>query len=74
MTSSMSFLLCNPGNVIAVVGLKRRGFARAAIAELKAAFREVYFTPGNIRDVAAHQLAVKAYESGMVALRHEVRK
>jgi UDP-N-acetylglucosamine acyltransferase len=46
------------------VGLKRRGVARASIAELKSAFREVYFTPGNIRDVAAQQLAAKAYESG----------
>jgi UDP-N-acetylglucosamine acyltransferase len=36
-----------------VVGLKRRGFSRAAIAELKAAFHDVYFTPGNIREVAA---------------------
>ncbi len=36
-----------------VVGLKRRGFSRAAIIELKTAFEEVYFTPGNIREVAA---------------------
>ena len=36
-----------------VVGLKRRGFSRAAIAELKGAFQEVYFTAGNIREVAA---------------------
>ena len=36
-----------------VVGLKRRGFSRAAIGELKVAFEEVYFTPGNIRMVAA---------------------
>jgi len=35
------------------VGLKRRGFSRAAIAELKAAFHDVYFTPGNIREVAS---------------------
>ncbi len=35
------------------VGLKRRGFSRAAIGELKAAFEEVYFTAGNIRMVAA---------------------
>jgi len=35
------------------VGLKRRGFSRAAIAELKSAFHDVYFTPGNIREVAA---------------------
>ena len=43
-----------------VVGLKRRGFSRAAIAELKAAFHEVYFTPGNIREIAAQRLAAKA--------------
>ncbi len=36
-----------------VVGLKRRGVARTAIGELKAAFHDVYFSPGNIRAVAA---------------------
>jgi UDP-N-acetylglucosamine acyltransferase len=46
-----------------VLGLKRRGFSRAAIAELKAAFRDVYFTPGNIRDVAAARLAANAFET-----------
>lgn len=46
-----------------VVGLKRRGFSRAAIQELKAAFHEVYFTPGNIREVAAQRLAANAFES-----------
>jgi UDP-N-acetylglucosamine acyltransferase len=46
-----------------VVGLKRRGFSRVAIAELKAAFQDVYFTPGNIRDVAAQRLAAKAFET-----------
>ncbi|HXA14711.1 MAG TPA: acyl-ACP--UDP-N-acetylglucosamine O-acyltransferase [Opitutaceae bacterium] len=40
-----------------LVGLKRRGCSRAAIIELKDAFRVVYFTPGNIRDVAAEALA-----------------
>jgi UDP-N-acetylglucosamine acyltransferase len=40
-----------------LVGLKRRGFARAAMAELKTAYHEVYFTPGNIREVAAATLA-----------------
>ena len=39
------------------VGLKRRGFNRATIAELKAAFHDVYFTPGNIREIAAATLA-----------------
>jgi UDP-N-acetylglucosamine acyltransferase len=45
------------------IGLKRRGFSRAAIAELKAAFKDVYFTPGNIRDVAAQRLAANAFET-----------
>jgi UDP-N-acetylglucosamine acyltransferase len=45
------------------VGLRRRGFSRAAIAELKAAFQDVYFTPGNIRDVAAQRLAANAFET-----------
>lgn len=40
-----------------LVGLKRRGVTRDAIRELKAALREVYFTAGNIREVAAHALA-----------------
>ena len=40
-----------------VVGLKRRGVERAAIAQLKAAFHDVYFTPGNIREVAAALLS-----------------
>jgi UDP-N-acetylglucosamine acyltransferase len=44
-----------------VVGLKRRGFSRVAIAELKAAFQDVYFTPGNIREVAAQRLAAGAF-------------
>ena len=47
-----------------VVGLKRRGFSRAAIAELKTAFHDVYFTPGNIRSVAAQRLAADGFESG----------
>jgi UDP-N-acetylglucosamine acyltransferase len=40
-----------------LVGLKRRGFSRDAIRELKAAFQHVYFTPGNIRQVACAALA-----------------
>lgn len=36
-----------------VVGLRRRGYARETIRELKEAFRAVYYTPGNIRKVAA---------------------
>lgn len=39
------------------VGLKRRGVSREAIREIKAAFQAVYFTPGNIRAVAASELA-----------------
>jgi UDP-N-acetylglucosamine acyltransferase len=39
------------------VGLRRRGFSRSAIAELKQAFQKVYFTPGNIRVIAADALA-----------------
>ena len=35
-----------------LVGLKRRGLPRETIRELKDAFRTVYFTPGNIRDIA----------------------
>jgi UDP-N-acetylglucosamine acyltransferase len=46
-----------------VVGLKRRGVSRAVIAELKAAFAAVYFTAGNIREVAAQQLAGGTYLS-----------
>lgn len=46
-----------------VVGLKRRGFSRASIAELKSAFQDVYFTPGNIREVAAARLVANAFES-----------
>ena len=45
------------------IGLRRRGFSRVAIAELKSAFKDVYFTPGNIRDVAAQRLAANAFET-----------
>ena len=47
-----------------VIGLKRRNVARASIAELKAAFHDVYFSPGNIREIAAARLAAKAFETG----------
>jgi UDP-N-acetylglucosamine acyltransferase len=46
-----------------VVGLRRRGFSRAAIAELKAAYQSVYFTPGNIRDIAGQRLKANAFET-----------
>lgn len=36
-----------------LVGLKRRGFPRETMRELKDAFRGVYFASGNIRTVAA---------------------
>jgi UDP-N-acetylglucosamine acyltransferase len=36
-----------------LVGLKRRGFSREAMSELKQAYHDVYFTSGNIRAVAA---------------------
>jgi UDP-N-acetylglucosamine acyltransferase len=40
-----------------VVGLKRRGFGREVIVQLKQAYHDVYFTSGNIRTVAAAALA-----------------
>ena len=49
-----------------VVGLKRRGVSRAAIAELKAAFHDVYFKPGNIREVAAALVAGGKFTSAEV--------
>jgi UDP-N-acetylglucosamine acyltransferase len=47
-----------------VVGLKRRGVSRESIRQLKEAFRQVFFTPGNIRDVAAKLLLPEAGFSG----------
>lgn len=47
-----------------LVGLKRRGFSRAAVKELKAVFHDVYFTAGNIRDVAARRLAAGGAATG----------
>ena len=44
-----------------LIGLKRRGVAREAIAELKRAFHTVYFTPGNIRTVASSALGSGAF-------------
>jgi UDP-N-acetylglucosamine acyltransferase len=40
-----------------LVGLKRRGLAREAVAELKEVFREVYFDGGNVRHRAQELLA-----------------
>ena len=44
-----------------LIGLRRRGFSREAIGELKAAFQAVYFTSGNIRETAAAALAGGAF-------------
>ncbi len=46
-----------------LVALKRRNFSREAIRELKAAFRAVYFTPGNIREVARAALEGNIFQS-----------
>jgi UDP-N-acetylglucosamine acyltransferase len=46
-----------------VVGLKRLGVPRASIAEIKVAYQAVYFTSGNIREVAARSLASGAFET-----------
>ena len=46
-----------------LVGLKRRGFNRETICEIKEAFRAVYFTPGNIRNVARAALAGGAFQT-----------
>jgi UDP-N-acetylglucosamine acyltransferase len=40
-----------------LIGLKRRGVAREAILELKAAFHAVYSKTGNIRELATRALA-----------------
>ena len=46
-----------------LVGLRRRGVSREAILELKEAFRLVYFSAGNIREIAAAALASGAMKS-----------
>jgi UDP-N-acetylglucosamine acyltransferase len=46
-----------------IVGLRRRGVPREAIRELKEAFRQVYFKPGNIREIAATALAGGEFKS-----------
>lgn len=40
-----------------LIGLRRQGYSAEAIRELKDAFRAVYFTAGNIREIAAATLA-----------------
>jgi UDP-N-acetylglucosamine acyltransferase len=46
-----------------LVGLKRRGFGRETLRELKEAFRRVYLGTGNIRALAAEALASGAFAS-----------
>ncbi len=46
-----------------LVGLKRRGFSRETLRELKDAFRRVYLSSGNIRVLAAEALASGAFTS-----------
>jgi UDP-N-acetylglucosamine acyltransferase len=46
-----------------LIGLKRRGFSRAAIGEIKDAYRTVYFRPGNISDIAKAALAGDAFKT-----------
>lgn len=46
-----------------LVGLKRRGFARETIRELKEAFRAVYHQPGDIRRLAAEASAGGPFKS-----------
>jgi UDP-N-acetylglucosamine acyltransferase len=46
-----------------LIGLRRREVPREAILELKEAFRLVYFTSGNIRDIAARALAAGTFGS-----------
>lgn len=51
-----------------LVGLKRRGLPRTTIKELKDAFRQVYYTPGNIKQVARDALASGAFTAPEVTL------
>ena len=50
-----------------LVGLRRRGFPREAIRELKEAFRLVYSQTGDIRHLAAAALASGAFASAEAA-------
>jgi UDP-N-acetylglucosamine acyltransferase len=52
---------------INLVGLRRRGVPREAIREIKEAFRLVYFTKGNIREVAASALSGGGFTSAEAA-------
>jgi UDP-N-acetylglucosamine acyltransferase len=46
-----------------VVGLKRRGFTREVLAEIKQAFRETLGRAGNVRERAAAEIASGRYAS-----------
>jgi UDP-N-acetylglucosamine acyltransferase len=46
-----------------VVGLRRRGLPRQTVAELKRAFRAVNVAVGDMREIAAAELASGTYES-----------
>jgi UDP-N-acetylglucosamine acyltransferase len=46
-----------------LIGLKRRGFAREAIREVKQAYRAVFLTPGNARDHAARAIESGAFKT-----------
>lgn len=46
-----------------LIGLKRRGVAREAVRELKEAFRVVYFTSGNIREIATKALGGETFRT-----------
>ncbi len=46
-----------------LIGIKRRGLGRDAVGEIKDAFRAVYFTAGNIREVARSALAGSAFKT-----------
>jgi UDP-N-acetylglucosamine acyltransferase len=46
-----------------VVGLKRRGFKRGVLAEIKQAFRETLARGGNVRERAAAEIASSRYAS-----------
>lgn len=44
-----------------IVGLRRRGFSREAMLELKRAFEAVFFAAGNIRNIAASVLTERTW-------------
>jgi len=46
-----------------LVGLRRRGATREAINEIKEAYRLVYFTTGNIREIASGAISGGAFTS-----------